>query len=321
MTVRGRDATLMVAVAAAMWGLDGLLRKPLATHLDAGTVVLWEHLIVVCVLAPRLAAALRAFRSCEWRYRIAIIVIGVGASAIATALFTRSFALAARSNDFVTPLVLQKLQPLIAVALAVLLLGERAHAAYATFLVLAMASAWLMTFAHPLHASVAELEPALFALGAAALWAAGTVLGRFVGTRIEPGELMTLRFIFGLVAAAGVVLGTDAPIAPGWHNLMGLTLLAMIPGLLAIMIYYRALRHTPAARATIAELAFPATAAVVGVTFLKTQLSPSQWLGLVLLLLTICALGWHESQRRAAVEAGSRHLARKPEATSTGQGL
>jgi drug/metabolite transporter, DME family len=93
-----RDATLLVALAASMWGLDGLLRKPLATQLDAGTVVLWEHVIVLLVLAPRLPSALRAFRRCRWHDRAALAAIGVGASAVATALFTQAFALSARSE-------------------------------------------------------------------------------------------------------------------------------------------------------------------------------------------------------------------------------
>jgi drug/metabolite transporter, DME family len=40
-----------------MWGLDGLLRKPLATQVDAGTVVLLEHVIALLVLLPRLPPA------------------------------------------------------------------------------------------------------------------------------------------------------------------------------------------------------------------------------------------------------------------------
>src|SRR5947209_5886564 len=107
-----RDATLLVALAASMWGLDGLLRKPLATALDPGTVVLWEHVIALAVLLPWVPRAVRAFLRCRPRDQLAVIAIGVGASAVATALFTKSFAIAAKSNDFVTPLVLQKLQPL-----------------------------------------------------------------------------------------------------------------------------------------------------------------------------------------------------------------
>lgn len=292
---RGRDATLVVACAAAMWGLDGLLRKPLATELDPGTVVLWEHLIALLALAPFVPRALRAFGRCSMRDRAAIVAIGVGASAVATALFTEAFKLATASGDFVTPVVLQKLQPIFAISLAVVILGERPRPRFALFVVPALAGAWLMAFADPFDVKIAELEPALLALAAALLWGAGTVLGRLVGVTLAPVEVTTLRFVFGLLGAIGVVWVTGAGVAPGWGNALGLVLLALIPGLLALVLYYRALRTTPASRATIAELAFPATAAVVGVTFLGTSLTGSQWLGLTIVAASVFALGWHES--------------------------
>ncbi|WP_200799991.1 DMT family transporter [Jatrophihabitans endophyticus] len=305
-TARTRDATLLVAGAAALWGLDGVLRKPLATALDAGTVVLWEHVIALAVLAPGLPAALRAFARCRWRDRLAVVVIGVGASAVATALFTQSFALAARSHDFVTPLVLQKLQPVFAIALAVVLLRERLRPSYAVFVLPALVGAWLLTFADPLDVRVSELQAALLAVGAAVLWAGGTVLGRLVSTALDPREITTLRFGFGLLGAIGVVQATGAAVAPGWGNLPGLVLLALIPGLFALVVYYRALRSTPASRATLAELAFPATAAVVGVLFLHTHLSGTQWLGLAVVAVAVTLLGWHESRRPAAVVPSAR---------------
>jgi drug/metabolite transporter (DMT)-like permease len=303
-----RDATLVVALAAALWGLDGLLRKPLATALDPGTVVLWEHVIALVALAPFVPRALRAFARCSLRDRAAVVGIGVGASAVATALFTKSFALATASGDFVTPLVLQKLQPIFAISLAVLLLGERPRGRFALFVLPALAGAWLLTFDDPFHVKVAELEPALLAVGAAVLWAAGTVLGRMVGTSLAPIEVTTLRFVFGLLGSIVVVWVTGAGVAPGWGNVAGLILLALIPGLLALVLYYRALRTTPASRATIAELAFPATAAVVGVLFLGSSLTGTQWLGLAIVAASVCALGWHESRCASEHEAVSAEL-------------
>lgn len=297
---RRRDATLLVAFAAALWGLDGLLRKPLATTLDAGTVVVWEHLIALVALTPTVPAALRAFRRCTFRDQAAIVVIGVGSSAVATALFTRAFAL---THNFVTPLVLQKLQPIAAVLLAVLILGERLRLSYAYYAIPALAGAWLLTFPTPFHVQVNELEVAGLALGAAVLWAAGTVLGRLVSFSLSPQETTTLRYVFGLIGAVIVVQVTNAAWAPGWHNAIGLALLALIPGLIALRIYYFGLRSTAASRATLAELAFPATAAVVGVWFLDTTLTWSQWAGFAVIVVAVIGLSWHEQRRQPAVEA------------------
>jgi drug/metabolite transporter, DME family len=300
-TGRGRDATLLVALAAALWGLDGLLRKPLATTLDAATVVFWEHLIAVLVLLPFVPGALRAMRRCSLRDQAAVVVIGVGSSATATVMFTKAFALAAEHYDYVTPLVLQQLQPIIAVALAVVILGERLRPTYALYAVPALIGAWFLALPKPFDPQVSALTPALLALGAAVLWAAGTVLGRLVGFSLTPREVTTLRYVFGLLGAAVAVRITGAPYAAGWHNAVGLVLLALIPGLLALWLYYRGLANTAASRATLAELAFPATAAVVGVLFLGTHLVASQWVGLVIVAASVVGLGLHEQRRRQAV--------------------
>lgn len=86
---------------------------------------------------------------------------------------------------------------------------------------------------------------------------------------------------------------TNSALTPGWHNLTGLALLALVPGVLALSLYYLALRRTAACRATFTELAFPASAAIVGAAFLSSHLAASQWLGLIL-AAAITALGWRE---------------------------
>jgi DME family drug/metabolite transporter len=291
---RPADRTWLVACAAALWGTDGLLRKPLADVLPAATVVFWEHAIIVLLLVPFLPRAFRAFGRASTRQQVALLAIGAGASAVATALFTAAF----RLGDPVTPLVLQKLQPVFAVLAAFALLGERLRAGYFLFAVPALAGAWLLAFRNPLSVQVAALQAALLALAAAALWAGGTVLGRLVATSMAPRDVTVLRFAIGLPAAGIVVAVTGSPVAVGWGNALGLVLLALIPGLLALSLYYVGLRATPAARATLAELAFPVTAAVVGVGFLGTRLSVTQWIGFAIVVIAVTALGWHERVRR-----------------------
>ncbi|MQA07759.1 MAG: EamA family transporter [Pseudonocardiaceae bacterium] len=285
-----------------MWGTDGLLRKPLADALPASTVVFWEHLLIVMMLLPWLPEAARAFRRCTPTERVAVLVIGGGCSALATALFTMAF----QVGDPITPLVLQKLQPIIAVLAAFFLLRERIRPSYLGFAATALAGAWLLSFPDPLRVTVSALNPALLALGAATLWAGGTVLGRYLSGTLSPRELTVLRFLTGLPVAALIVLIQGDPFAVAWSNAPGLVLLALIPGLIGLSLYYVGLRTTPAARATLAELAFPATAALVGVTVLGSTLSGTQWVGFAVVLAAVTALGWHERVRnRPAVLVGS----------------
>ena len=291
---RGRDRLWLVILAAALWGTDGLLRVPLVSDLEPSTIVFAEHAIICVLILPWLGGALRAFAAAPGKVRLAILGIGVGASAVATTLFTAAFAL----GDPVTPLVLQKLQPVIAIAGAALLLGERITTRFPLFLIPTLIGAWLLSFPDPLGIALSQAQAALLAIGAAILWAGGTVLGRYAATAMATQHVTMLRFFFGLLASFVIVVTLRAPLLPAAADVPGLVLLALIPGLLALLLYYRGLARTAASRATLGELAFPLTAALIGVTFLDGSLDGSQWIGFVLLLTSVTLLALHERRAR-----------------------
>lgn len=301
-----RDLTWLVAVAAALWGTDALLRSSLAERVSASTIVFAEHVVLTVVLLPFVPRAWRAFRSLDGRGRAAVLGIGVGASAVATTLFTLAF----RFGDPVTPAVIQKFQPLVVLVGAAVLLGERLRASFLWFAPPALVGAWLLAFPDPLAVGVDRAVVALLALGAAVLWAGGTVLGRFVAPSVTPIELTTLRFVVGLPAAFVLVLATDSawwvPDLAGTASVVGV---ALVPGLLAMWLYYRGLRQTAASRATFAELAYPFTAAVVGVTVLGSHLSATQWWGAALVVAAVTALSWHEATAAAPAVVASPPVA------------
>lgn len=299
------DRTWLVACAAALWGVSALMREPLAQQMPAPTIVFFEHLVIVVCLAPWLLPAVRALWAASPRVKVAIIVIGGGSSALAATMFTAAFAI----GDPITPQVLQKLQPIFAMLLAAILLGERVTRRFPLFAVPALIGAWLLAFADPFGVTVASLTAAGLAVGAAALWAGGTVFGRVAGVELSAVHVTALRFLFGLVAAAAIVQVKGAPLAFSpltGRNVALLVALALIPGLLALFAYYNGLRATPATRATLAELAFPITAAAVGVVILGSTLEWSQWAGFALVLVAVTALALHErrSERPAVVVPG-----------------
>src|SRR5665213_1256524 len=153
---------VLISVAAVMWGTDAIFRRPLAHSTSAATIVFGEHVILVAITLPLLVPALLALWRAGLRYVLAGIGVGAGASALATILFTQAFA----HGDPITPIVLQKIQPLIAVAGAALLLGERPRPRFAWFLVPALLGIWLIGVQHPLDPHAHGLAPSDSTIGA-----------------------------------------------------------------------------------------------------------------------------------------------------------
>ncbi|MFA9431490.1 DMT family transporter [Egicoccus sp. AB-alg2] len=280
---------VFVALAAALWGTDALFRRGLALELPASVVVFYEHLFLTLATIPLLARI--PWRRVQWTPRViaSLALIGIGASATATFLFTMAF----RYGDPTTPLLLQKLQPLIAIAAAWALLGERPRVRLGGFAAVAILGAYLISIPQPTQASVAQLAPALLAVGAATLWGLGTVLGRGMSTTFAPAELTALRFTIGLPASALILLVDEGPVGftvVQATDVPALLALAAVPGLLALWLYYRGLAGTPASAATLAELAFPLSAIIINRFAFGTTLTATQWLGIGLLAGTLVVL-------------------------------
>ncbi len=198
---------VLIAVAAAMWGTDPIIRKTMSGTTSATTIVFGEHVILVLCTLPFLLPALRAVFRAGRSYVAAAVVVGAGASAVATILFTDALI---GHSDFITPVVIQKIQPFIAIGAAALLLAERPRPGFWWFFLPALAGFWLVNQSHPLEPSAKGAVVIVEATAAAVLWALGTVLGRYMSRELEFQHVLTLRFFFGLLASALALLVMDA---------------------------------------------------------------------------------------------------------------
>lgn len=299
---------VLISVAAAMWGLDGLIRKPLAPSTSPTTIVFGEHVVLVAVTLPLLVPALLALWRAGPRYVLAGVAIGAGASAIATILFTQALF----HGDFITVLVLQKAQPLVAVAGAWLVLGEQPRRRFAWFLLPALAGIWLIALKHPLAPHAHGLTPIVESLGAAALWGLGTVFGRFLSRKLAFEHVTTVRFAFGLVASAAAIPIVGAKAFASWHDSGWIALLALVTGLAALGLYYYGLHRTPAVLATIGELAFPVTATLVGIYVFNDTLRWTQWLGVAVVVAVVSLLPTRRRDEVVALPPADLRLASAP---------
>jgi drug/metabolite transporter (DMT)-like permease len=283
---------IFVAVAAAMWGTDPIIRKTMSLTTSATTIVFGEHVILVLCTLPFLLPALRAVFGAGPRYVVAAVVVGAGASAVATILFTDALI---GHSDFITPVVIQKIQPLIAIGAAAVILSERPRPRFAWFLIPALVGFWLVSFPDPSQVSANGLVVIGEAGGAAILWALGTVLGRYLAREIAFQHVLSLRFFFGFLASAIALLVMNEPAYSNRHDTALILYLALVTGLLALGLYYFGLQRTPAMMASIAELTYPAVAIVAGIyAYSKdgytVHLTSSQWVGVAVILTTVTLL-------------------------------
>ncbi|HEY8678810.1 MAG TPA: DMT family transporter [Candidatus Dormibacteraeota bacterium] len=306
-----RFSVVLVAVAATLWASDAYFRARLIGHLTATQIVVLEDALVSLFLVVFLIRGLPEMRRLSGRGWAAIGLIALGPQAIATILFTTSFSY----GHFAETFVLQQTQPLIAILLAWIVLGERRRPWFWPAAALAVVGVYMVVFAQNLAAPFSDLQhgrlaAGLFALGAAALWASGTVLGRFV---LGPGKLSfptttALRFTLALPVLILIVLvqnGTAGFSHYRTPDLLPFLGIALIPGLVALLLYYRALSSTPATLATIAEMAFP-----VAATFIASAPPPygfnqplylPQFIGTALLIVVIFILNWTKARKPPVV--------------------
>lgn len=307
-----RFSVVFVAVAATLWASDAYFRNQLITHLSATEIVVAEDALVALLLVGVLYRGRGELKKLTPRGWIAVGVIAAGAQALATILFTASFSYRIFAETF----VLQQTQPLIAIALAWIVLGERRRPWFWVTAAVALVAVYMVVFAQdPLQPVSAlqhgRVEAGLFALGAAVLWASGTVFGRFALGSISFWSMTALRFTLALPVLVAIVLVQEG--ASGFTHyrlsdfLPNLVAIAVVPGLLALLLYYRALSRTPASLATIAEMAFPVAATLIASGpppwGFNQPLYPAQIAGTVLLLVVIGVLGWTKEKAPPVVQA------------------
>src|SRR5260370_25317543 len=140
-------AVVCVAVAPTLWASDAYFRNQLVQHLSATQIVVAEDGLVTLFLLPVLIRSRGELKKLGRRGWLAVAIIAAGAQALATILFTASFSIAAQHQLFAETFVLQQTQPLIAIVLAWIVLGERRRPWFWPAAVVAGAAVYIVLFA------------------------------------------------------------------------------------------------------------------------------------------------------------------------------
>lgn len=280
----------LIVFAAVLWGIDGILRRSLFS-LPPITIVLYEHLIGAIILAPFLIPKLKSvgLNKKEWG---AIFFVSLLSGVLGTLWFTTAL-VKANFISFSVVFLLQKLQPVFAVAAAAILLKEKIGRRYVSWAFLAVAAAFFVTFpngAINFKTGSGTVTAALFALGAAFAWGTSTAFSKFALFRHSNTLIAGLRFWITTVLALIFVFGMGAGMSlsePTGGQIFRLILIAFTTGMVALWIYYRGLKNTEAKISTILELTFPLVAVLIDIFAYDTFLAPSQYLAAFVLMFAV----------------------------------
>ncbi|MBY0110681.1 DMT family transporter [Patescibacteria group bacterium] len=284
---------LLVFVAAVLWGIDGVLRRTLY-DLPPTTIVFYEHLIGLVLISPFLLKAWKkeVLTKKEW----GVIFLVALLSGVLGTLFFTSALLAVSFIPFSVVFLIQKLQPVFTVATAAVVLKERVSMKYVLLAGIALIAGYFVTFPGGvvnLSDGGGHLMAAGLALLAAISWGSSTAFSRSLLLKHDNTFVTGLRFLITVPIALVFVgaLGAAPSLTAVTLSQLGvLALIAVSTGMLALWIYYRGLRSTPASTATIVELAFPLTAIAIDYFLYGTALTGGQYLAAVVLLASMYAV-------------------------------
>ena len=297
-----------VFLAAMLWATDAPFRIHLTQTLSSNFIVLGEHAIDMLFVLPFLILGFSEIRKLDWKEWCAVLVIGVGGSALAGVAFTQAF-------HYVTPsvaILLQKIQPLIAITLAAAILKEKLAARFWLFAAVALGGAYLVSFPslipqlYPGEGWNPNITGVLLALVAAVLWGASTVLGKYVLNKRSFTTMTSLRFAVGFVFLLGLNFYEHS--FPDWSQVtmtdyLYLVIIAIVSGVVSLFLYYKGLSHTKASVATLAELGYPLAAVLINWYFLKDVLTAMQLLGGAVLVFAIFELARYNAKEVQSTDA------------------
>jgi drug/metabolite transporter (DMT)-like permease len=284
---------LAVIFAAFLWSFDGFIRQNLFA-LPSFLIVSLEHVIGAILFLPLLIRGWKEVSSLGQRGWISVLWISIFGGVLGTFFYTKALSYV-NYIDLSVVVLLQKLQPIFAIALAGVILKEKITKRFIILAFAAIVGGYLVTFG---SSSINDWDDktiiaALLALLAAFSWGSSTVLGKHALNRLSFTTVTSLRLAITASVTAFVLLSTGQYAAINNMTLSHwgfIVLIVLSTGSLALFFYYYGLNKLPASHATLYELFWPLSAVGLDWFIRGNILSLPQWVGAILLLGAIIIL-------------------------------
>lgn len=320
---------IFVCIGAFFWATDFPVRSNLVsifgnTANDAIQLAMFEHVVAIIlfililigysVFNPNKKEEIdfKKFLTLSKLELFSLLWIGICGSALGIIFFNLAFGQAAVLQSmgiysgYDQTLFVQKIQPVIAIGLAALLLKERLPKGFYLLSGIALIGIFFVTFGtnsypyYTINLNHASQLIVFYAFIAAFFWGTSTVFGKILVMKV--GHTLTT---FGRYAVGGtfliilnILIGTNfisaltKVSAAFWFLLYAA---AISGGLVGLYIYYFGLKWTKASIATICELTYPISAVVLNFFFLNQSMYVFQWVGAIVIVVSITIMAYLNS--------------------------
>lgn len=283
----------LVSLAATMWGFDGIVLTPRLYHLSVPFVVFILHLLplvgMTILFGKEELKNITKIDKNDMFFFFCVALFGgsLGTLSIVKALFLVNF----QHLTIVT--LLQKLQPVFAIILARIILGEKIKPNYILWGAIALIGGYFLTF--QLNLPTVEvggnlLKAAFYSLLAAFSFGSSTVFGKRILKNCSFRTAVYLRYLLTSIIMFFIVLfnhqfnGFEIASPSDWLIFI---IIALTTGSGAIFLYYIGLRNIPAKVATMCELCFPISSVFFDYVINGHLLTPIQILSAIVMLFAI----------------------------------
>jgi drug/metabolite transporter (DMT)-like permease len=285
-------APIFIIIAASLWGIDGVVLRPSLYNLPVSLVVFIESMIVVTLLSPILFKKFDVIKNLSRNDWIAFLGVGILGGAIGTMAITQALFFVNYVN-LSAVILIQKLQPVFALAFASILLKEKLERNFFIWSALAILGTYLMTFGITLpnlNTGEKTIIASSLSLIAAISFASSTVLSKRALANVSFEVGTYLRFLIAAISMFIIVLlssSYESAVNISQTQWLIFLLIAFTTGGAAIFLYYFGLKRISASVATICELAFPLTALILEYLLRDNYLNIYQWVGVFILIVSI----------------------------------
>ena len=295
---KGKKAAVPVIAAAMLWGTYGsFLTAITARGMNANVVNFLRFastsLPILAYLLIKDRAALRVKKKDLWLF---------AANGLASILFfTACYAAAIRETKIATAAALLYTAPAIVLLLSALLFAEKLTPRKIACVLLSVLGCALVSGLGGGGAAL-NLRGLLLGLGAGLGYALYSIFSRLIQQKGYP-TYTNVCWTFLIAAAAYLAIAFADGTAAQIVRLPGATLLSVVcglfTGLLAYLLYTAGLRELEPSRASQLATIEPVFAALLGVVLFRQRLSPTEILGVALVVAAVVGMNLRSSEKSA----------------------